>query len=333
MGRDLLSIRALTLSSPVLIAPLAGYTNLPTRSILRPQGASLLFTEMVSSEGLFYNYQKSVGMIDSHKEDSPLGVQLFGAKAERIASAFRSISHLDFDWIDINCGCPVRKILKSCSGAYLLQNPDEIYRIVKALRDLTDKPLSIKIRSGWDNSTINFPEVMEAGVKGGIDCLIFHPRTRAMMFTGHSNWEFIKEMKASCPVPVIGNGDIFTGEDARQMMDKTGCDAVMLARGVIENPFLVEEVMASLSGKTYIPPDLERRVETLLLHASRMVSFYGERRGLIEFRKFFRGYLKGYPHISPLRKEVNETEDLLELEKAVRSYLSAYKDYQPEVLP
>ena len=315
-----ITIGNLTIKSNIFIAPLAGYTNLPTRLIYRGQGAGIAYAEMVSALGLEYNYEKSVKLIKSKNEDRPLGIQLFGPDANTILNAFLKIKDKDFDIIDINCGCSVKKILRSNSGACLLKNPDEIYKIIYLLKQNTDRPVSLKIRSGWDNSFLNYLQVLDAAVKAGADLITFHPRTRSMMFKNKADWELIKDLKAKSPIPVIGNGDIFSGVDAVNMIKITGCDGVMLARGLIENPFLIEEVKASLTGDVYYSPSFKKRVDVLLFHSNLMVEYLGERKGVIEFRKFVHGYLKGLPNISKLRQRLNRVDDYTEFRRIINEY-------------
>lgn len=321
-----LVIKNLIINSNILIAPLAGYTDLSTRLIYRKQNDCLAFTEMVSAEGLNYNLNKSAELINSNKADSPLGIQLFGPNADRIEKAFLKIKDQKFDIIDINCGCPIRKILKSNSGAYLLKSPDEINKIIRRLKTHTDKPISIKIRSGWDNSSINYLQVLEAAQEAGADMITLHPRTKSMQFTGKSNWSHIKILKEKSNIPVIGNGDIFSGQDAVRMIKETNCDGIMLARGLIENPFLMEEVVATLQNIEYIPPSFEKRINNLLEHSKLLIEDYGEKRGLINFRKYFRGYLKGYKKVSLLRQKINNIENWAEFENAIMNYYETYSN-------
>ena len=304
-----LLIDNLKLETNILVAPLAGYTNLPTRLLLRKQGASLLYTEMVSAYGLNYNFEKSARLISSIEEDGPLGIQLFGPDSKTILEAFLKIKEFDYDLIDINCGCSVKKIIKSNSGAYLLKNPDEIYRIIMILKNYTDKPITIKIRSGWDSNSINFLEVLDAAIDANVPLITIHPRTKSMLFNGSANWEHIKMMKEKSReksnVLIIGNGDLFEFDDVVKMFEITKCDGVMLARGVIENPFLVEEVITKLNGVDYLPPTLEKRIEIVLNHSKGLIDIYGERRGMLEFRKYFSGYMKGYHDIKRVREKLN----------------------------
>ena len=280
----------------------------------------MAYAEMVSAEGINYSFNKSIRLLKTAENDRPLGIQLFGQNAERILAAFLKITDFDFDLVDINCGCSVKKILKSGSGATLLKNPEEINRIIKSIKQNTVKPVTLKIRSGWNHSEMNFLEILDAAVDAKADLITFHPRTRSMLFEGKADWEQIKIMKEKSPIPVIGNGDIFTGDDALKMMNDTGCDGIMLARGIIENPFLVEEVISKLENKSYTPPSLRQRIDAILEHSYSMVEYYGEKRGMLEFRKFFSGYLKGFPEVKRVRQEINHITDYLTFKKTLEKY-------------
>jgi tRNA-dihydrouridine synthase B len=325
-----IKIDNLELKTNIFIAPLAGYTNLPTRMIFRKQGAGIAYAEMVSAEGLNYSFNKSVRLLKSEEEDKPLGIQLFGSNAERILMAFLKIKDIDFDIVDINCGCSVKKILKSGSGATLLKDPDEIYKIIHTLKQNTDRPVTLKIRSGWDSNSINYFEVLDAAELAGASLITFHSRLRSMLFTGKANRSQIKQMKEKSKIHVIGNGDIFTGQDAVSMIEETGCDGIMLARGLIENPFLVSEVYCALKKITYNPPSLEERVDLLLEHCSSMTEYIGEAKGILEFRKYFSGYLKGFPEVKRLRQQINYITTFIDLKNAILDYCKYRKNESPE---
>jgi len=315
-----LKIKNLILKNNVFVAPLAGYTNLPTRLIFREQDCAICYSEMISAMGLNYNFDKSSKLIDINHIDKPIGIQLFGSSSEIILKAFLSLNNFDYDLVDINCGCSVKKVLKAQSGAYLLKNPEEIYKIVKILKDNTDKPVTLKIRSGWDRDNINFLEILDSCTKAKADLITFHPRTRALLFKGKADWGQIKILKDASSIPVIGNGDIFSGADAVRMIEETGCDGVMLARGLIENPFLIEETVCALKNEEYHKPDTDKRMETMLKHCSLMVSYMGEKSGLANFRKFASGYVKGLPGVSKFRQKINHLTKHEDFIKTVIEY-------------
>lgn len=321
-----IKIKDLLIESNIFIAPLAGYTNLPTRKILRELGAQLCYAEMISAEGLNYNFNKSISLIETESNDKPIGVQLFGSNEERIALAFEKIKDYDFDLVDVNCGCSVKKIIKSNSGAFLLKSPETIYKIISTLRKITDKPITLKIRSGWDNSSINYLEVLDAAEKAKADLITLHPRTKTMLFSGKADWQHIKIMKEKSKLPIIGNGDIFSASDAIRMFETTGCDGIMLARGIIENPFLIEEIIARLKNEDYSPPIIEKRIKFLLKHCEYMIKYYGEEKGVKEFRKYVKGYLKSYPNVSKLKEKINTINNYQELKRIICQYYESIKN-------
>ncbi|HOF00202.1 MAG TPA: tRNA-dihydrouridine synthase family protein [Spirochaetota bacterium] len=318
-----IQLKNLTLNNNIFLAPLAGYTSYPTRKIYKMQGNFTCYSEMISAEGLNHSFRKSIEIIDTKAHESPVGIQLFGPNADKILSAFLKIRQFYFDIVDINCGCSIKKVLKSNSGAYLLNNPDEIYRIILRLKNETDKPVTIKMRSGYDNCRKNYLQVHEAAVKAGVDMITFHPRTRAMLFSGKADWSLIKEMKKISPVPIIGNGDIFSADDAIRMINETNCDGVMIARGIIENPFLFDEIFAKFNSKAYNSPSASDRVERLLLHCKSLADFYGENRGIREIKKFVKGYLKSLPDISIIRRRLGEVNNFTDFENILKNFLKS----------
>ncbi|MBP7553951.1 MAG: tRNA-dihydrouridine synthase [Spirochaetes bacterium] len=318
-----IQLKNLTLNNNIFLAPLAGYTSYPTRNIYKMQGDFTCYTEMISAEGLNHSFKKSAELIDTKTHESPIGIQLFGPSADKILSAFLKIRQFYFDIVDINCGCSIKKVLKSNSGAYLLNYPDEIYKIILRLKNETDKPVTIKIRSGYDNCRKNYLEIHDAAVKAGVDMITFHPRTRSMLFSGKADWSLIKDMKKNSPIPIIGNGDIFSADDAIRIMDETNCDGIMIARGIIENPFLFDEIFAKFNSKLYNPPSASERVERLLLHSKSLVDFFGENKGIREIRKFVKGYLKSLPDISIVRQRLGEVDNFSDFENILNNFIKS----------
>jgi len=317
-----LSIGTLQLKCNIFIAPLAGYTNLPTRLVYREQGAGIAYAEMVSAQGLHYNFNKSVTLIDSGENDSPLGIQLFGSSRETIVRALEVIKNEKFDVVDINCGCSVKKIINSGSGASLLKSPDEVYKIIKGLKELTDKPVTLKIRSGWDHNSINYKDIYYAAESACAALITLHPRTKTMLFDGKADWSHIAELKKISTIPVIGNGDIFTADDAVAMFNQTQCDGIMLARGVMENPFLIEEIIARFENRVYIPRTLKNRLDNAALHCKALIDYTGDEvKAMVEFRKFFKGYAKGGKGITHLRQAVNQTVSYSQFVSLIAQYL------------
>ena len=321
-----IQLKSWTIPCNVIAAPLAGYTSLATRLAYRHNGSQrdrqiLCFAEMVSAEGLYYSFDKSAALLATNEADRPFGIQIFGATQEKIKRAFDKIKDYPFDVIDLNCGCSIKKVLKSFSGAYLLKSPDEIYRILSYLVSATDKPVTLKIRSGYNRENVNYLEVLAAAEAAGAQMITLHPRTCMQLFNGKADWSQIADLKAHAHIPVIGNGDIFSVDDALTMMEQTGCDGVMLARGLIDDPFLMEEVCCRLEGSEYQEPLLSERVNAMLSHLQGFIADFGELPGLREFRKFTKGYLKGIPDIAKLRYNLNFAETYEEFERLVREFI------------
>ena len=320
-----IELKNFTIPCNIMAAPLAGYTSLATRNAYRSNGSHisqsyLCFAEMVSAEGLYYSYDKSAALLATNEADKPLGIQIFGATKDKIERAFERIKDLPFDVIDLNCGCSIKKVLRSFSGAYLLKSPDEIYHILSYLVSATDKPVTLKIRCGYNRENINYLEVLSAAESAGAQMITLHPRTCMQLFSGKADWSMIADMKSHAHIPVIGNGDLFSADDAVSMMEQTGSDGVMLARGLIDDPFMMEQVRCRFAGEEYIEPSLSERVEAMFAHLQGFIDIFGELPGLREFRKFTKGYLKGIPEVAKLRCELNFAETFSDFKKLVDEF-------------
>ena len=321
-----IKLKNFTIPCNIMAAPLAGYTSLATRNAYRSNGSYthqsyLCFAEMVSAEGLYYSFDKSAALLATNEADKPLGIQIFGATKDKIERAFEKIKDYPFDVIDLNCGCSIKKVLKSFSGAYLLKSPDEIYRILSYLVSATDKPVTLKIRCGYNRETINYLEVLSAAESAGAQMITLHPRTCMQLFNGKADWAMIADMKSHAHIPVIGNGDLFSADDAAAMMTQTSCDGVMLARGLIDDPFMMEQVRCRFTGEEYTEPTLDERVAAMLSHLRGFIDEFGELPGLREFRKFTKGYLKGLPDIAKLRYALNFAETYDEFKRLMDEFI------------
>ncbi len=287
-------IASLALKNKVILAPMAGVTDLPFRIIIREFGCSLAFTEMVNAVGLVRNMERSVAYLDTADEDKPLGVQLFGTDPGVIAEAARIITQRGADTIDINMGCPVKKVVKTGAGAALMKDPAKVALIVRTVRSATPLPLTVKIRSGWRRQEINAALIARIAEQHGADAVIVHPRTADQGFSGAADWNVIKQVKESVTIPVIGNGDIWEPGDALNMADATGCDAVMVGRGTLGNPWLIADVLAVLEGRGSVGmPDLEERERVIIKHLDLDTAYHGERFSVRSFRKHLLWYTKG----------------------------------------
>ena len=290
----LLKIGTLALAGNVFLAPMAGITNLPFRTIARGFGCHLAFTEMISAMGLIQGTVKSYRYLDSDPEDRPLGVQLFGTDPACMAEAARIVEGHGADLIDINMGCPVRKVVRNGAGAALMKTPETIREILCAVRPAIRVPLTIKIRAGWSRSSINAPEIAAMAQDLGVDAVIVHPRTADQGFSGEADWQVIARVKEKLTIPVIGNGDIRHGSDVLKMKGISGCDGFMVGRAALGYPWLFHEIAAVLAEKDAPhPPTLRERREIIDAHLKKEVAYMGEKAGYPSFRKHLLWYTKG----------------------------------------
>jgi tRNA-dihydrouridine synthase B len=313
------AIGPLTLKNRVFLAPMAGITNLPMRLMAREQGASLTFTEMVSVNGLTREGRKSFELLKSVPADRPLGMQLFGDDAQMLAEAARLVEEYG-ELIDINMGCPVRKVVGTGAGSALLKEPLKVAGIVRAVRAATRLPFTVKIRTGWVCGDDSFLEIGRIAQEEGCDAVTLHPRSRAQMFEGHANWSKIAELKAALDIPVIGSGDLFTAADVAAMFRETGCDAVMVARGAMGNPWIFRESLALLAGNEPSPPTPAERCAAARRHLALFGEWEGDRVALMEMRKHLSWYSKGLPGAAQFRAAVNRIEDTTELIEAMEGF-------------
>ena len=317
-----MKIGTLQLANPVILAPMAGITDLPYRLIMKRFGAALVFTEMVSANGLYYSGMGTSELLRTTAAERPLGVQLFGDDPQRLADAARRVEEVA-DLIDLNCGCPVRKVVGSGAGSALLRDPAKIARIVAAVRRATARPLTIKLRSGWDAANRTYQEVARLAVAEGVDAVTLHPRTRNQMFGGRADWGEIAALKAACPVPVIASGDLFTAADAVAVLAETRCDALMVARGGYGNPWLLRQILARLQGLPEQHPSAEERLATARDHLALFLDTYGPARTLAHMRKHLCWYTHGLPNAAMFRQNINRTGSVAELFQLLTDFEAA----------
>lgn len=311
-----LAIGSLILENNLLLAPMAGVTNLAMRLIARSCGASLCFTEMVSVEGLVREGKKSFELLKSTPEDRPLGIQIFGDNPNAIALSVSMVEPYG-DLIDINMGCPVRKVVNSGSGSMLLRDPVKVAHIIRAARRATRLPLTIKIRTGWTCSEQTFHEIATVAEEEGCDAITLHPRSRAQMFEGKADWARIAELKQRLRIPVLGSGDLFSAADAARMLNETGCDGLMFARGAMGNPWIFRETLGLLAGETMAAPTHAERCATALHHLALFVEHEGERVAIREMRKHLAWYARGVPGAATFRGMVNTLNNRDAMETAI----------------
>lgn len=300
---------------------MAGITNLPMRLVAREWGASLCFTEMISVNGLVREGDKSFALARSTAADRPLGIQIFGDDPELLAEGARLMEPYG-DLIDINMGCPVRKVVGTGAGSALLRDPDRVARILRAVRRATPLPLTIKIRTGWQHGDETFREIARIAESEGCDAITLHPRSRSQMFEGKADWQQLAVLKELVTIPVIGSGDLFRAEDVAAMMSQTGCDAVMIARGGMGNPWLFREALALLRGDA--PPVVtpEERGRTARHHLELFIQTFGERIAVREMRKHLAWYAKGVPGAARFRATVNDMETVADALAAIAQFFT-----------
>ena len=314
----------LTVPGNILLAPIAGYTDAAFRSICIGFGAFLCFTEMLSAEALARNNPKTLKLLKRADNENLLGVQIFASNPDSAVRAVQAILPFNPGLLDLNCGCSVPKILKAGCGAALLREPHRIRDIIRAMRAESSVPVSVKLRSGWDLQSINYLKTADMALKGGSSLINLHPRTRAQGFKGRANINHIKALKKNIDLPIIGSGDLFSAEDALNMVRETECDGVMLARGAIGNPFIFTQTYALFSGShAYQVPSSEEKLLTALRQLSLAIKYKGEYHACKEFRKHFCAYTKGMVGASVIRKQIIKAGKQKDYEQLAADFLNS----------
>lgn len=307
--------------NPLVLAPMAGITNLPFRIICKELGAGLVFSEMVSAEALIREHRRTFGLLRSNPAERPIVFQIFGSNPASMAEAARIVSQGEVDFVDINMGCPVPKILKSGSGSALLRDMGLATEIMATVVKASRVPITIKIRLGWDAKKIVAVELAQEAESAGIVAVTIHGRTKAQAFSGHADWSAIKLVKDSVSIPVIGNGDVHTARDVKRMMDETGCDGVMIGRAIQGYPWLFREAKQYLkTGVAPPPPSLEERQAVMLRHAHDMIELLGKNVGVREMRKYLCWYTKGLHGGAEFRERINRLQIREEVIKDINDY-------------
>jgi len=323
----MLKIGNVEIENPVVLAPMAGVCNPAFRLIAKSFGCGLVCAEMVSDKAIIHGNQRTMEMLYVDEREKPLSLQIFGGDTETLVEAAKYVDrNTNADIIDINMGCPVPKITKCDAGARWLLDPDKIERMISRVVKAVRKPVTVKMRIGWDDKHIYAVQNAKAVENGGGAAVTVHGRTREQMYTGRANWDIIKEVKQAVSIPVIGNGDVFSPEDAKRMLDHTGCDGVMIGRAALGNPWMLYRTVRYLTEGVLLPePEPEEKIRIAILHLDRLVALKGEPFAVKDMRKHMAWYLKGMPGSARVKDALMEMTRRDDMVRTLREYVSGLK--------
>ena len=315
-----LKIGSVELNNPFILAPMAGVCDLPFRLLCKEKGAAMVCTEMVSAKAIYYNNKNTKELLTIDKNEGPVSLQLFGSEPKLMAEMAKRIEEIPFDILDFNMGCPVPKVVNNGEGSALMKNPVLAGHIIEAMANAISKPVTVKIRAGFDAEHINAVEIAKIAENSGAAAITVHARTREQYYSGKADREIIRLVKEAVSIPVIGNGDIDCYESAKHMLEYTGCDGVAIGRGAEGNPWIFEELNAKYAGLDYNKPSLEEVKEMIMRHARMLIDYKGEYIGIREMRKHAAWYTAGFKGASKLRGRLNEASSIESLEEIITGF-------------
>lgn len=317
-----MKIGNLNLDNRVFLSPMAGVTDLPFRLICKEQDCGMLYTEMVNAKALCYDDQNTKKMLKIEEEEHPVAIQIFGSDPEYMGGSAKILNSYPNEILDINMGCPAPKVVKNGDGSALLKNPELAAKVLKAVVGNSEKPVTLKIRKGWDDTCINAVEIAKIAEDCGISAIAIHGRTREQYYSGKADWDIIRQVKENVSIPVIGNGDVFEVEDAINMLNQTNCDAIMIGRGAQGNPWIFKRINHYMQTGEILPePTLEEKINTAKKHLKLAVEEHGEYVAVREMRKHIAWYLKGLRNSARVRDEINKIESYEEVVNKLESYM------------